>query len=114
MLIEPIVLNYLKENLNVPVHIEMPDSLPKTFVLFEVIDRGRKNFIDQVTIEFHSYAECKMDAALLDEKVRMLMEDIIFLPEISASKFGGGNDSNDTSVDKYRYRCYFNLTYMGG
>ena len=111
MLIEPIVLNYLKANMDVPIYPDMPDNLPHKFVLFTIVDRGRKNFIDQVTIEFHSYAETKLDAAEIDERVRMLMEDIIFLPEIAASRLGGGNDLNDPQIDRYRYRCYFNLTY---
>ena len=111
MLIEPVVLNYLKSNMTVSVYLEMPKSLPEKFVVFTIVDRGRKNFIDHVTVEFHSFAKKKLDAALIDEQVRMLMEDIIFLPEIAASRFGGGNDLNDPEVDRYRYRCYFNLTY---
>lgn len=111
MLIEPVILKYLKEKLDVPVYMDMPNALPDKFVLFEIIDRGRRNFIDQVTVEFHSYAKQRMDAAVIDEEVRMAMEDIIFLPEVAASHFGGGNDATDTAVDRYRYRCYFNLTY---
>lgn len=111
MLIEPIVLNYLEENLDVPVYMNMPKSIPEKFVIFTTVDRGRKDFINHVTIEFHSYARTKLDAAMIDERVRMLMEDIIFLPEIAASRFGGGNDLNDSQIDRFRYRCYFNLTY---
>lgn len=111
MLIESVVLKYLNDNLDIPVYVDMPDRLPEKFVIFTIVDRGRRNFINHVTIEFHSYADKKLDAAEIDEKVRMLMEDIIFLPEVAASRLGGGNDLNDPQINKYRYRCYFNLTY---
>ena len=111
MLIEPVVLNYLNENMNIPVETEIPKSLPEKFVVFTIVERGRKNFINHVTIEFHSYAKRKLDAAEIDEQVRMLMEDIIVLPEVAASRLSGGNDINDPEIDRYRYRCYFNLTY---
>lgn len=111
MLIEPIILKYLNDNLDVPVDTSMPDDLPEKFVIFSVVEHNRKNYIDHATIEFQSYAKTKLDAAEIDDKVRELMEDIIFLPEVAASRCGGGNDQNDSDVDRFRYRCYFNLTY---
>lgn len=111
MLIEQTILEYLKAELKTDdVYLETPTSLPDTFVVFRLVDRGKENQINEVTVEFMSYAESKLAAATLDELVREAMENIVSLPNISC-RFGGGNDNPDTVLKRHRYRCYFNLYY---
>ena len=111
MLIEKVVKDYLDDNLSVDAFLEIPKgNIPDSFVVFRVTDRGKVNQINAVTMEFQSYGPSKYEAALLDAEVRLKMEEIVELPDISC-KFGGGNDDNDTTLKKYRYRCYFNLFY---
>ena len=110
-LIEVTVLNYLKSVLDVPVRLEIPAQLPSKFVCFFVKDRSKKNLINAVTLEFYSYSNSKYEAMVLDKQVREAMENITDLDDISASTLGGGNDTNDTSLKKYRYRSYYNITY---
>lgn len=111
MLIEQTVLEYLESVLNTTeIYLELPKTIPDTFVLMRVIDRGKENHINEVTIEFSSYGLTKLSAATLDEMVRSAMDDIITLPEISC-RFGGGNDNPDTTIKRPRYRCYYNLYY---
>ena len=110
MLIEQKVKEYLDTELDVPVYLETPKNLPSQYIVFTVISRGKEDHINNVTIEFMSYADSKFDAATLDEKVREAMENIVTYPDISCH-FGGGNDSPDNTVKKYRYRCYFSLYY---
>lgn len=111
MLIEIEVLNYLETKLNVPVCTEQPTGGVSEYVVFQVIDRGLQNHINSATVEFYSYAESNCAAAELDELVRQAMLDIVELPEISASKLGGGRNDKDDTLKRYRYRSYFNLFF---
>lgn len=111
MLIEQKVLEYLQTELSMnDIYMEIPRNIPEKFVLMRVTDRGMSNRINQVTIEFSSYAPTKYEAAVLDELVRDAMDNIIELDDISC-RFGGGNDNPDTELKIPRYRCYFNLFY---
>ena len=98
------------ENTGVSVYLETPDTLPEKFIVFQVIDRGKDNLIDAVTIEFSSFANSKYEAALLDEKLRGIIEDLHEGSDITF-RLGGGSDETDTSLKKYRYRCFYNLYY---
>lgn len=112
-MIEKTVLDYLKTKLNMTnVYLETPKTLPDEFIVFTLVDRDRLNLIDTVTVEFFSYSTSKLNACRLDQNVRNAMYDITDLADVSASKLGGANDSYDTTLKRYRYRCYFNVTYM--
>ena len=111
MLIETTIRNYLIEKIpNVPIEVEAPKNESK-FVVLTVIDRGKENLINAVTVEFDSYGESKFEAAELDEMVREAMEEIVELGSIFSSKIGGGNEAFDDELKKDYYRAYFNLTY---
>lgn len=109
-MIETVILNYLKTELNMnDVYMEIPTPIPTTYVTIELVDRNKTDFIEAVTFELMSVAPSKYESALLDEKVRQAMDNIIVLDEVMSSKCGGGNDSTDTQNKNYRYRCYYNL-----
>lgn len=113
MLIEQRVKEFLDVEFaedNIGVYLEIPEKLPSSLVVFTLIGRGKENHINEVTLEFLSYAPSKYESALLDEKVREAMEKLNETTDITAS-LGGGNDAPDTSLKRYRYRCYFNLYY---
>ena len=111
MLIEKTIRDYLIEKIpNVPIEVEVPKNTSK-FVVFRVIDRGKVNLINAVTVEFFSYGSSKVEAAELDDLVRTAMEEIVELDSIFSSKIGGGNDDYDEELKKDRYRAYFNLTF---
>lgn len=113
MLIEERVRNYLEgvfQEEGIPVVLEIPEVIPDTFVLFQLVDRERENQINAVTLEFRSYAPSKYEAAELDEMVRDAMDDLHATSDITC-QLGGGNDAPDTTLKRYRYRCYYNLFY---
>ena len=112
-MIEEIIRKYLLDALKIPVLLEYPKDTAEKFVVFEVMDRQKNDYIDAVTIEFNSYAESKFKAAELDKEVRKLIENIIEDNRISGVESGGGSsgDSNDESIKRYRYRCYYNFFY---
>ena len=109
-MIEVTVKEHLETMLEgISVYMETPKDTSGKFVVLHLEDRGRENLINEVTMEICSYAESKYDAAVLDESVRDAM-DTLNQSDITAH-IGGANDSTDTSLKKYRYRCYYNLYY---
>ena len=113
MLIEMKVKEYLDsvfEDTGVEVRMEMPEDISGSFIVISIVNRSSKDHVNNVTLEFSSYAPTKLEAARLDETVREAMDDISSLPDISGH-FGGGNDDIDSVIKKYRYRCYYNLYY---
>lgn len=111
MLIEKTIRDYLLEKIaNVPIEVEEPTDKDK-YVVFRVVERGKDDLINEVTVEFFSYGKSKLEAAMLDEEVRTAMENMAELDSIFSSKLGGGNDSYNTDLKKYRYRSYFNIYY---
>lgn len=112
MLIEPLVLQYLKNKLDMSeIYVQLPDTLPDQFAILTVIDRGKTNQINAATIEIESYAKkSKYDAAVLDESIRDAMDEIGDDEDVSC-RFGGGNDNPDETLKMYRYRSYFNLYF---
>lgn len=109
-MIETTVKTYLDTALEgIPVYLETPKNTSGTFIVFQLIERGKENLINEATLEFRSYADSKYDAAALDEALREAM-DTLNESDITA-KLGGGNDDTDTTLKKYRYRCYYNLYY---
>ena len=109
-MIETTVKTYLDTALEgIPVYLETPNDTSGKFIVFQLIERGKEDLINEATLEFRSYADSKYDAAVLDEALREAM-DTLNESDIT-TKLGGGNDDLDTTLKKYRYRCYYNLYY---
>ena len=110
-MIEKIVLDYLKEVLNVPVYMEKPQEMPTQFVLIEKTGSSEENFILSATIALQSYAESLYLAAELNEKVKKAMNDIIVLNTVSKSKLNTDYNFTDTAKKLYRYQAVYDLVY---
>ena len=117
MLIEQVVKQYLDgvfagegSDEGVDVYLETPETLPASFIVFRLADRGKENQINEVTIEFRCYADSKYEAATLDDQLRTALEEWNEGSDITLH-LGGGNDDQDSTLKKYRYRCYYNLYY---
>ena len=114
MQIEQLIIDHLKTKLSTDyVYAETPEAVPVKFVLISVVDRGRTNFIDRVTVEFYSHAESKAEASELND---MVMEAVWSLPEhneISGVRLGGGDSEPDVWLELYRYRSTYNIVFYG-
>lgn len=111
-MIEVTVLNYLSEVLDVPVYVgEKPIKKPKEYVVLEVIDVGRINYIDATTFNISSYATTLFKAAELNEAVKEAMHLIVSEDTVSSSKLGGGGQNIDTESKEYCYESVFNIFY---
>lgn len=110
-MIETTVKEYLETVIEgIPILLETPKNLPDRFIVFQLIDRGKEDQINAVTLEFRCFAGSKYDAALLDETLRSAMESLHENTDISCH-IGGGNDDQDSALKMYRYRSYYNLYY---
>lgn len=110
-MIETQVIQYLETKLNVPVYAEDPTEDVDEYIVIEMIDGGRIEHIDAVTFNIESISTSMLKAADLNERVRSTMFGIIEIPNISASRCGGGGQNIDRSKKAYRFECVFNLFY---
>lgn len=110
-MIELIVLDYLKNALDVPVYMEKPKSAPKEYVIIQKTGSGEENFIMNASFAIQSYSDSLYNAALLNELVISAMKDIISLDSISKSELNSDYEYTDTTTKHYRYQAIFDLVY---
>ena len=110
-MIEKIVLDYLKECLDVPVYMERPKEEPNEYVLIEKTGGSTEDYINSATFALQSYADSMYSAAELNEKVKKAMDNIIILNDISKSKLNSDYNFTDTTKKKHRYQAVYDLFY---
>lgn len=69
------------------------------------------NYIDKAIIAIQSYSSSLYKAAVLNEKVKIIMKNIIEMDEISECELNSDYNYTDTSRKKYRYQAVYELTY---
>ena len=119
-MIEQTVLQYLSENLDVPVFLELPEvptdypAWPDRFVLIEKVGGGKSNYIRTASFAIQSYSLTRLyDAAALDEEVRAVMDDMAGdVDSIGACRMASNYNFTDTSTKRYRYQCTYDITYV--
>lgn len=110
-MIETIIYNWLKQQLDVPVYMEEPSEKPDTFVLIEKTGSSRENWINHATFAIQSYALSMYEAARLNESVKKAMDNIVKSDEIGASALNSDYNFTDETTKRYRYQCIYDLTY---
>ena len=111
-MIEKIILDYLSDELAVPVYMEVPEERPdETFVVIEKTGGGRSNHIDSATLAIQSYAPTMYEAALLNDRVKDAMENSIILDSIARSQLNSDYNYTDTTSKIYRYQAVFDVIF---
>jgi len=109
-MIEVIILNHLKNKLNVPVHLEkQTNALP--YVLFERTSGSKSNHLPSATFAFQSYADSLYNSALLNEQVKNAVESLIELDEIRGIDLNSDYNFTDTATKQYRYQAVYDIRY---
>lgn len=111
-MIEQTVRDYLGNILSVPVHTEVPDNPPSSFVIIEKTGGSSTDHISTNTIAIQSYAGSMYLASLLNEEVKQAMENIITLNTISRCSLEGDYNYTDTRTKHYRYQAVFSLVHF--
>ena len=108
-MIEVTVYNYLNNALSVPVYTELPKEKPQRFVVLDKIGSSKENHLSSSTIAFQSYAESKYEAALLNEEVKEVVENMIVLDEVSKVELNSDYNFTDTTTKEYRYQAVYEI-----
>lgn len=111
-MIEKIVLDYLTDLLDVEVYMEYPSKAPTSFVLIEKTGSGQKGRgLYEATIALQSYGSSMYEAAKLNEKVKVAMQDIVELSSVSKSTLNSDYNYTDTLTKQYRYQAVYDLVH---
>ena len=113
-MIEKNILDYLSQQLSVPVYMERPESPPEKYVLIEKTGSGKRNQIYDATLAIQSYAPSMYEAAVLNETVKDAMDSAITLSNISRVSLNSDYNYTDTAMKAYRYQAVFDITHYGG
>lgn len=82
-MIEVIIKKYLDEHLDVPSFFEHQKDEPARFIILEKTSGAKQNHLLSSTFAFQSYAESLYEAALLNDKVKQVIEQLDVLPQVS-------------------------------
>ena len=110
-MIEKIILDYLSQELSVPVYMERPESPPAQYVIIEKTGSAKRNQIYDATLAIQSYAPSMFEAAVLNETVKEAMESAISLSEICRVGLNSDYNFTDTAMKAYRYQAVFDITH---
>ena len=110
-MIEKIVMDYLADKLSCPVVMEVPADPAVRFVLLEKTGSGRSGPLKKAALAIQSYAESLYEAALLNDEVKAVMEDITDLDIICRAELNSDYNFTDTAAKRYRYQAVFDLIH---
>lgn len=110
-MIEKTVLDYLNENLDVPVYMEIPAKPDDSFVIVEKTGSGVENRIYSAMICIQSYAQTLLEAAELNEEVKALMERINELGEIGSCRLNSDYQYTNVTTKHYRYQAVYDIVH---
>lgn len=110
-MIEKIVIDYLKDSLEIEVYGEFPENPPGSFLIAEKTGGRREEMIDFATIAIQSYAPTLYSAAELNLRVKAAMEDIVDLPSVNEAELNSDYNFTDLSMKRYRYQAVYEITH---
>lgn len=110
-MIEPTVIEYLIDALDVPVSGGVPADPPATFVTVEKTGGRRSNRISASTLAIKSWAPSIAEAAALNDRVKAAMEAIVGLDNVSSCSLNTDYNFTDTARNRCRYQAVFELVH---
>lgn len=110
-MIEITIKEHLERNLDVPVFFEFPKDAADRFLVLKVENNPRENLVDSAMLVADSYGPSLAGAAALNSRVKRVLDGLVELPSVSASRRGGDYPAFDTSNKRYRYQAVQNITY---
>lgn len=113
-MIEKVVLDYLKEVMDVGVYLDRISGITKPFVLFERTGSNVINHTTTALFAFQSYADSMFKAAELNEKLKKALDDMPNHTNISKAKLNSDYNFTNTQTNEYRYQAIYEITYIGG
>lgn len=108
-MIELVIKNYLEAHLSAPAYLEKQNNKNKRYVLLEKTGGGKRNHVSSATFAFQSYAKSMYEAALLNDEVKKVIEEMIELDEIYSIRLNSDYNFTDTTTKEYRYQAVFDI-----
>ena len=112
MIIEAYLCAYLSTHSNIPAYCEIPENAPDSFYVIDKLGSGSEDLIASATIAVQSYASSKLAAAVLNETLKEIMDQLPAEKEISRCQLNSDYDHTDTTSKRYRYQAVFDITYF--
>ncbi len=109
-MIEKIVLDYLKSK-SINAYMERNNGIKGDFVLIEKTGGGEENHIKNSTLAIQSFSDSLYNTALLNEKIKELMKQIIELDEVSKCSLNSDYNYTIPNTKEYRYQAIFDLVH---
>lgn len=110
-MIEKVLLDYLSQNLKVPVYMEEPPEKEKEFVLLEKIGGTKHNKLCSSSFAIQSYGSTLFKAAVLNEKVVDVFENAVILDDVCSIRLNSNYNFPDLETKRYRYQAVFDITH---
>ena len=112
MLIETVIIEYLKNALDVEVYAEEPDNDSTSYVVIEKTGSGRENYINTATVAIKSYGPSLYDAMVLNQRVKEAM-DVLWAARdfVTDSSLNSDYNFSDTERHRYRYQAVYDITH---
>lgn len=109
-MIEEIVLKYLKSK-GFRAFMEEPEDTKKEYILIEKTGGGVENHIKRATLAIQSFSASLYETAMLNEKVKETMEQIIELDDICSCDLNSDYNYPDTVRKRYRYQAVYDIVH---
>lgn len=112
MSIEPIIIDYLKTELQTQsVYGEVQANPEEVYFVIDKTGSDIENMITTSTVAIQSYAQSKAQASDYNEKVKEAMDKIIRLPVIDDCQLMSDYNFTNTAKKEYRYQAVFLVTH---
>lgn len=110
-MIEKVILDYLTENASVAVKMMRPEKPPQKYIMIEKTGSYTENRVTTSTFAIQSYAPTLLEAAELNEDVKVLMDGIIDLNVISKAKLTSDHNFTNAATKQPRYQAVYDITH---
>ncbi len=110
-MIEKVIIDYLKNQLAVPVYMEVPEIPDERFVVIEKTGSSLSNHIFTALIAIQSCAPSLFEAAELNEAVKQAMLGAVELNDICRVDLNSDYNFTNTAQKQYRYQAVFDITH---
>jgi len=110
-MIETVLLEHLRDAVDVPVVMEVPEQMPERFVVLEKTGSSVRNHIFSATVAVQSWAPRMAEAAALNDAVKQALLYGDLPNEITRVSLNSDYNFTDPDEKKYRYQAVYDITH---
>ena len=110
-MIELTLKKFLDTKVEIPVVLEHQPNLPKRYILIEKTSSKRDNLLNSSVIAIQSYAAPLYEAAKLNEKIKEIIDQLVYVDEVSGVRLNSDYNFTDTETKQYRYQAVFDIKH---